>query len=447
MKNSFIIFFSLLSSLFFAQSKNDLVLRDSLNKIINGRFHDTLKAAAKAELAGIIKYSEPAKADSLCRQALRSLNQNSQQREIGNSYKTLGVIHDGYGDSKESIAFYLKAIKYFNQCNDTMGVARTEGNIGVLYRQIGQSKEAMPYFRKSLSYFKRKNFVMGISIACQNIGIIFYDINQVDSALHYFLNAKKVLEENGMKDPALYGNISNCFDRKNDLPNQEKYLKMCLNAFEERQELSTQYYYWTFAFGTMLKDKGELKEALKYEQKGVEGYERLKTIQSRTGLVMLSSISDLYEKNGKYPEAIKTLRQAYSTLEKISKEDAIANMTEQKEKYESDKKELSIQNLEKEKRLQNAEITTKKNQQYALFGGLFLVCVFGVFMFNRYKVTEKQKSIIEDQKEVVEEQKKLVEEKQKEILDSIHYARRIQMALIPKDKRIEAMIERSKKQI
>jgi len=108
---------------------------------------------------------------------------------------------------------------------------------------------------------------------------------------------------------------------------------------------------------------------------------------------------------------------------------------------------LSIQNLEKEKRLQNAEITTKKNQQYALFGGLFLVCVFGVFMFNRYKVTEKQKSIIEDQKEVVEEQKKLVEEKQKEILDSIHYARRIQMALIPKDKRIEAMIERSKKQI
>jgi hypothetical protein len=32
--------------------------------------------------------------------------------------------------------------------------------------------------------------------------------------------------------------------------------------------------------------------------------------------------------------------------------------------------------------------------------------VFGVFMYNRFKVTQKQKGIIEEQKNVVEEQKK-----------------------------------------
>jgi len=94
---------------------------------------------------------------------------------------------------------------------------------------------------------------------------------------------------------------------------------------------------------------------------------------------------------------------------------------------------------------QKAELRAKKNQQYALFGGLFAVCVFGVFMYNRFKITQKQKSIIEQQKEVVENQKKLVEVKQKEILDSIHYARRIQMALMTKESKLASILSRLKK--
>ena len=97
-------------------------------------------------------------------------------------------------------------------------------------------------------------------------------------------------------------------------------------------------------------------------------------------------------------------------------------------------KESEIKNAELAK--QSAEIKAKKNQQYALFGGLGLVMIFAGFMFNRFKVTQKQKSVIEKQKVEVEEQKKLVEEKQKEIVDSIHYARRIQMAQIPSEKQV-----------
>jgi hypothetical protein len=102
--------------------------------------------------------------------------------------------------------------------------------------------------------------------------------------------------------------------------------------------------------------------------------------------------------------------------------------------------DLNIKNAELAR--QKAEIRAKKNQQYALFGGLFGVCVFGVFMYNRFKVTQKQKMVIESQKEIVEEQKKLVEHKQKEILDSIHYARRIQMAQIPSEKRVGKSLDR-----
>ncbi|MCH7979073.1 MAG: aminotransferase class V-fold PLP-dependent enzyme [Acidobacteria bacterium] len=66
-------------------------------------------------------------------------------------------------------------------------------------------------------------------------------------------------------------------------------------------------------------------------------------------------------------------------------------------------------------------------------------------MYNQFRVTQKQKTVIESQKTEVEKQKVLaddhwhlaekqkaiVEEKNKEILDSINYARRIQSAILP----------------
>jgi hypothetical protein len=74
-----------------------------------------------------------------------------------------------------------------------------------------------------------------------------------------------------------------------------------------------------------------------------------------------------------------------------------------------------------------------------------LVIIFAGFMFNRFKVTQKQKLIIEAQKEIVEEQKSLVEEKQLEILDSIRYAKRIQSAHLPNEKYLEKSLNRLKK--
>ena len=43
--------------------------------------------------------------------------------------------------------------------------------------------------------------------------------------------------------------------------------------------------------------------------------------------------------------------------------------------------------------------------------------------------------------EIISHQKQLVEEKQREILDSIHYAKRIQIALLPTEKYIKRTLK------
>jgi serine phosphatase RsbU (regulator of sigma subunit) len=62
-----------------------------------------------------------------------------------------------------------------------------------------------------------------------------------------------------------------------------------------------------------------------------------------------------------------------------------------------------------------------------------MLLVFAIFMYNRFKVTSRQKNIIEQQKIQTEKQKSIIEEHQKETIDSINYAKRIQYALLAND--------------
>ena len=113
-------------------------------------------------------------------------------------------------------------------------------------------------------------------------------------------------------------------------------------------------------------------------------------------------------------------------------------------KYEYEKRAAadSVKNAEEQKVkdaqlvAQNASLKSEKTQRYALYGGLVLVVGFLIFVFNRFRVTNKQKKIIEEQKHLVDEAFEKLAEKNKEVLDSIHYAKRIQVALLPNEKYI-----------
>jgi hypothetical protein len=74
-----------------------------------------------------------------------------------------------------------------------------------------------------------------------------------------------------------------------------------------------------------------------------------------------------------------------------------------------------------------------------------LVLILAGFIFRSYRQKQKANIIISQQKSEVEKQKNLVEEKQKDILDSIHYAKRIQQSLLPTEKYIEKKLNELKK--
>jgi hypothetical protein len=107
-------------------------------------------------------------------------------------------------------------------------------------------------------------------------------------------------------------------------------------------------------------------------------------------------------------------------------------ITRKEMNYEFEKKEAAAK-VEQEKK----DVVTKI-VIYSISSGFLLVLLLAGLIFRGYR--QKQKANV-----IIGRQKQLVEEKQKEILDSIHYAKRIQRSLLPTEKYIHKSLDRTGK--
>ena len=144
------------------------------------------------------------------------------------------------------------------------------------------------------------------------------------------------------------------------------------------------------------------------------------------------TLKAIYKKQGAFEKALEMHELYIAMKDSINNENTRKLAKNQSFKYEWDKRESEIKaSQDKKDALANEE---KKIQRFFIYGiitVLLIVLVFSVFLYRRFKITQKQKRIIELKEGETRRQKHLVEEKQKEITDSITYALRLQQAILP----------------
>ena len=139
-----------------------------------------------------------------------------------------------------------------------------------------------------------------------------------------------------------------------------------------------------------------------------------------------------------YKNAMKNFQLYVLYKDSLLNEITQRNTLQASMQYEFDKKEIASK-LEQDKLNAINEEEKKKQQMiiYFVVGLFFVVLVFSVFIYKRFRITNRQKLIIEEQKLLVDSAYKSLHEKNKEVIDSIHYAQKIQRALITSEKYIE----------
>jgi tetratricopeptide (TPR) repeat protein len=344
--------------------------------------------------------------------ALRIMEQNEDKVGMGSTITNIANILQREGNYGKALEYYQRSIILEQESGDSASLATTYGNISVAYMGLKDHPKAIENAQQGLLIKRLLRDKKGIAKALSTLSSVYYRTGHFEMAATTLKEVLPLWE--GLKDKR--GLSQALYNLARNQHKQNRNAEAKQNA-DRALKLATELGFPEIISGAAV-TLYDINKSMGNSRIALENYE-----------LHIKMRDSIYSMANKKATIKNQLRYEY---EKQAASDSVAFA-----------KEGEIKSAELSR--QAAEIKAKKNQQVALFGGLFLVILFSIFMFNRFKVTQRQKVLIEHQKEIVELQKHLVEEKQKEILDSIKYAKRIQLAQIPTEKRVHTILDRLKR--
>lgn len=364
----------------------------------------------------------------------------------------LGNYYNSKGDFKEAIKLYLESAKLHEQSGDKDKLHEPYSNIGVIYANNGDYATARSYFFYAMKLIEslKGGDVEAIGKLYSNIGLS-YQYDNSDSAIVFIRKSLSYCERNKLYTE--FGNtclaMSNYYIDKGD-PNQavgwvdralQKYL---LNKF-------------TKGIGHAHYSKGLIYFAQKKYEKAIPAFDSsayyFEKIDDAHDLISVyNHLAMSYENSGNFKKAIAYFRKYQALSDSVYTMESEKNILQLEKQFNFEKKQKEIEILNKDNELKNITIQSDKatKRYYLIFIVLAIILVVFVLisLFNKTKtnrILKAKNEEIEKKKTEVEKQKEIISEKQKEILDSIHYAKRIQKALLPVEKLMERNISRLRK--
>ncbi len=389
---------------------------------------DTVKEAEALNHIGIYYYTKGDLRKTLeyWEQELILKKHIGNKSEIGTALNNVGVIYKNIGDYQKAIGYYQENLEIQKELNDTQKIAWSLSNIGNIYYSFGVDfDKALEYFQKGLTYFEILKDTTYIAQSLLNVGLIYQERVKYPEALKYFEKSMKYAE---LKDnkllAALAKNSISIINVK--LGNYKMGIKYSTQAMEVfRQEGDNK------GLATCYNTLGEAYYKTGYLEKSLEYYFNAVNLNKEIGLKkeiadLYKEISFVYSLKGEYAKAYTYYKKYSEKKDSVLSDTYMKTIEDVNTKYKTAEKEKEItsqkftisQAVEKDKR--------KNILIYSIIVVFVVVCGFSVLLFRQFRQIRAQRDQIIHQKQ--------------EITDSIHYASRIQRAILPLKETAERLL-------
>ncbi|MCB0699840.1 MAG: tetratricopeptide repeat protein, partial [Chitinophagaceae bacterium] len=236
---------------------------------------------------------------------------------VANSYNSLGNYYATRYDFDKAEQQHIKSLEIREKLKDTLAMAYSYNNLGIMYREKGDFDKSLGYYHKAREVYVAINDSSEIAFIYNDIGSAHSKAGNTDSGEYYLKKSIDIRER--MKEynelAYTYNYLGENYERKGNLRMAEAYIKKALN------------------FAIEIKNNKQHYEALE-------------------------SLSDFFARNKMYDSAYKYLQLYRFFRDSIRRLDDEKTVAELNTKYETQKKEKTIQE-------QRFELT-KKN--YLLLG-------------------------------------------------------------------------------
>ena len=347
--------------------------------------------------------------------------------------------HYHLGDYLKVFEYWPESLKTFEAIHDTLGIANIVNNLGVIYFNQGDNAQAIEYYLRSLQISEVLNDTNRIATALVNIGSVYAgNVNTYEDALKYYWMALPLGE--AIHDNEIIGtitdNMGDIYLKQNQLDSAQYYLEKSLVA-----NANTIYLPYSLnLLGEVFEKKADYKTAINYQK---EAYSIAEGLESKHGMAQsLVGLGVSQRSNGELNASITTLKEAeaigkdigsknilkdtyqglalaheklgkyreafhYQTLFSKMKDTIFNTETDDKIKrlqftYEIDKKQDEIEDLTRDKKLQQLEIKRQQQAKNSYLAGAILLLIIAFITYRNYKRKVRTNQLLDEQNEEIE---------------------------------------------
>lgn len=317
---------------------------------------------------------------------------------MGRIQHNSGTIRQTQGDYGAAMNHYIQALRLFDEVNDMKTRPYTLNNLSALYSTLNNLDKAEKYARQCLALSRDAGNALLVATSQNNLGDILMSKGEYERALPLFQEVLKYGEKHN--DPNK--KFSYYFNHGEYYLYHEKKYDLAVQEFERAKQIVD-----SLGQDWNLRDyNSALSQAYLLNEEYERAYEAAeKSLQSAdlqgakgTRQVGLSVLAQANAHMGKHKEAYQQMHEAYLLKDTVFNEDSRRHIAFLEAEYQTEKKELKIASLEKQKQL------------YTWLGVAIAVILFVAlaFAFIRYRLAVNRRKLAEEEARRLEQEKQLV---------------------------------------
>lgn len=420
---------------------------DSLRNIINTTKSDSLKIMAFTQLT-FSKMNNPTEALEIISEMVRMGAKLKDQKLQALCTRKVGTLYHRLNFFDKALEYYINSAEIFRKLNDKDGMANCYNNMANAYATKGELTANKKFYERAIEYHlnciklrREAGDTSQLSNSYNNIGIVYMYKGEFALALENFNKAFKIYS----LDKAGLGGIDMVILNLGDV-----YLKMAIKE-QNREYFDKAMFYFKdrlnsyrtggandrhitvlARIGQILCETGQCREATKFLKRANDMAKQIRNNSS----IMESSylLSHAMEQEGDFATALEYMKLYNQTKDSLINERNTISMEQMQALYESSQKDRAIELLSQDNELQALKVNKQRIALFSMLGGLVLLALLGMLIFNRYNI--KRKANLE-----LARAYQKIEMKNNQITDSINYARRIQSAILPPQEFISAHLK------
>jgi tetratricopeptide (TPR) repeat protein len=421
---------------------------DSLKLALKNAKHDTTRCNILSILAETASDEEwPAYNEELLKLAQKcasTVTTDILKRFYSKHYavtlNNIGFLAKQQGNIPKSLEYLHNSLKIQEEIMDKKGMANSLINIGAIYLDQKDIPKALEYYHKSLKIQEEIMDKSGIAYSLINIGFTYQKQGNISKALEYYHKSLEIQEEiidkRGMA--ASLNNIGFLYQNQGNFQKALEFYHKSLKTQEEIMDKEGTAVSLN-NIGDILLKKEKITEAIIYASQSMVAAKELGFPENIKRAASL--LKQIYKKQNKFKEAFKMYEIEIQMRDSINNEETQKAAVKKQMQYQYETQARELKNEQDKKDIiAKAELKQREKERNYFITGFALVIILALFIFRSYR--QKQKANV-----LIAHQKKEVEESRKEILDSIHYAKRIQKAHLPTEKQIEKNLNRLHKKV